>query len=1610
MLAEPSTLVLSAMALVVLFSLVVIVGVIFAIIYLAIKKRANKNQKPPIQPDSPPPVIPKTEVIPQKCPQCGTPLPAGALAGLCPACLLKMGVTTDTVSDAKQPANNPPSTSELAPLFPQLEILGLIGKGGMGAVYKARQKQLDRIVALKILPPGIGDDPAFAERFMREAKALAKLNHPGIVTLYEFGKADGLYFFLMEFVDGVNIRQLLHAGRVSAREALAIVPQICDALQFAHDQGIVHRDIKPENILMDRRGRVKVADFGLAKIIGGEGDKVSGEKSPMPSASLTDAGKVMGTPQYMSPEQIQAPGEVDHRADIYALGVVFYQMLTGELPGKKIEPPSKKVHIDVRLDEIVLRALEQKPERRYQQASILKTQVETFVTGAEHSEFSTKETTASAWPWRRAKMVGLILFAIVFGLAIVVTYLLPASYAATARVKLNRMVRQEQIQQIPPNLVVLPSAYDPYAIQTEFEVIRSERVLSRVAERLKLEEIWGKKYLSGEPLKTSGCVEMLRGRLMLAPVRNTTIFEITCFSDTATESAALANAVAESYRGFNQEQLSQYETNVSASKTIPVLEPKMFQVQIVDLAAPPRHPFKPNRPLNIFLGFMGGLMLGAFGLLLTLFLTPKKISTKTTNVQTSVNTWLALIDNGEFAQSWEVAAPYFQRKMAKEEWISRLQTARHPLGSVISRELVSDKPAQAGLWRILKFKTSFDGLLAATETVTFAKQADGKWLAVGYFIHPAGHERFRRLKKTFFVTVPVAILFTLIVRAYFLQPFHVAGGGVSPEIPIGSRILVWKFHPNIAPGDIIAHWHEYQVWASRVVSVTDSSVVINRNGQKDETISNATVLGKVVSVYWRGTPQSEVIEFFKSDYIGQTNFPFGDSIEITRVVRTKDRLMAKGHYNLVSADSAKLALNITTTSDNGVLTDSRQEMQISKGSGEFELVHTHLVPGLPHVTMYSTNGHGFAGVFFGNQAEAAEASRLNLSSYEDRDAKPLVFSSVIKCNVPENWVIDFDTGKTVELPEGLNKTGVGGEWGTWMTQSGMDAHSWRGTLTGFGDGDLLPALLLPEVAWQNMTAAELKNRLESPEFNAPLGGVNRMQAGGTYGFKTREGGFCLMQVLSGENGSGLKVHYKLAQNEKALPIAAASAVSNLAFGPVEERVIEPGSASRRALNLAFGNFVEPGPGRVLDFSERGTNSLRAAGADLYAQDGAPDGVLTTLDMRLCVGLYPQNPGETNLTFDVVTVDQLQTLLANAEKWRSTMESGHLSGIDLRLATGKITGTNVYLFITRNDVQGVLQITSFTENPRTIKIRYKLVQANSSAQNTEAPSMNYSEVVFKELAPRQWLDFESGRVVRMPRSISPDDNPAFDYASAVAWAKTNGMDLMPAPAASNPSALDFIGEKMIHLEREDWIGLSASELLAEMRHGRALFQEFASNNLSDELYTPLGSFDLPATFGFRTHSGDLGLLQITGFTENPRTIKIRYKLVQNTPAASGNYPGDWIWEANSETLARVPPIFLLRPSTLPANVAPFDIMDKDRYLARGKTLQQLIERVWSEKNSALHLFFVAKLPDEKFDFIATAQPRWWNTLEAEINERFHLVEQIEIHGGREMVVVKNVNAP
>ncbi|MDB6139997.1 MAG: hypothetical protein JWO94_3069, partial [Verrucomicrobiaceae bacterium] len=265
--------------------------------------------------------------------------------GLCPKCLMARAVILTEEGTLPAAATAAPSVEEISAAFPELEVLELIGRGGMGVVYKARQKSLRRLVALKLLAPERVQDPKFAERFAREAQALAALSHPNIVTVHDFGRVDapapalkggpGYYFLLMEFVDGVNLRQAMSAGRFTPEQALAIVPPVCEALQYAHDHGIVHRDIKPENLLLDKDGRLKIADFGIAKMLGTEASETFSQPA--------------GTPRYMAPEQQADPQKVDHRSDIYSLGVVLYELLTGEAPGSGLLPPSHRVQIDVRL-------------------------------------------------------------------------------------------------------------------------------------------------------------------------------------------------------------------------------------------------------------------------------------------------------------------------------------------------------------------------------------------------------------------------------------------------------------------------------------------------------------------------------------------------------------------------------------------------------------------------------------------------------------------------------------------------------------------------------------------------------------------------------------------------------------------------------------------------------------------------------------------------------------------------------------------------------------------------------------------------------------------------------------------------------------------------------------------------------------------------------------------------------------------------------------------------------------------------------------------------------------------------------------------------------------
>jgi hypothetical protein len=293
------------------------------------------------------------------CPACGgeVPLPHES----------RDGNAAPSLDSGKPPV---PDIAEISRSFDsRYQIKRLIGRGGMGAVYEGFDTRLDRRVAIKILPGGSDSKPGALVRFEREAKAMAALDHPNIVQIHDYGQTpDGNPYFVMEFIDGMDVHHLRHSGQLNLAGALDLVSQVCSALQYAHSRGIVHRDIKPGNILVNRDGVAKVADFGLAKVLGSE-------DQPHHDPTLTQSGTAVGTPDYMAPEQFDG-SHVDHRADIYSLGVMLYDLLTGSPPRGAWPPPSQRVQIDVRLDEIVLRALQQNPSARYQAASEVRADID----------------------------------------------------------------------------------------------------------------------------------------------------------------------------------------------------------------------------------------------------------------------------------------------------------------------------------------------------------------------------------------------------------------------------------------------------------------------------------------------------------------------------------------------------------------------------------------------------------------------------------------------------------------------------------------------------------------------------------------------------------------------------------------------------------------------------------------------------------------------------------------------------------------------------------------------------------------------------------------------------------------------------------------------------------------------------------------------------------------------------------------------------------------------------------------------------------------------------------------------------------------------------------
>ena len=384
------------------------------------------------------------------------------MRGLDPRDLMREAVEGKKVDPRQLAEEERIVRAEVIRHLPDVELFELLGRGGMGFVWRARQRRLDREVALKVLDLELGEKPDFAERFAREARALAKLNHPNIVTVFDYGQKGSFCYLIMELVDGTSLREVVRHGKLEPAEALALVPGICDALQYAHEHGVVHRDIKPENILLDAEGRVKIADFGLAKLVG----------TPAALVTLTGSQQVLGTLRYMAPEQLDRPLEVDHRADIYSLGVVFYEMLTGEIPMGRFDPPSVQSGTGARLDDIVMRTLEKEPDQRYQRAGDVKTDVSGIGAAAAASHcadacgpggklFSRGKGSSDSSP-RLSKLA--VASAVLFGISLVPILLVALVVTLTHRVPPPEDPAFTGVSELGPAFAEATSGFDPTGV------------------------------------------------------------------------------------------------------------------------------------------------------------------------------------------------------------------------------------------------------------------------------------------------------------------------------------------------------------------------------------------------------------------------------------------------------------------------------------------------------------------------------------------------------------------------------------------------------------------------------------------------------------------------------------------------------------------------------------------------------------------------------------------------------------------------------------------------------------------------------------------------------------------------------------------------------------------------------------------------------------------------------------------------------------------------------------------------------------------------------------------------------------------------------------------
>lgn len=286
-----------------------------------------------------------------------------------PELLIKHGYMTHSQVARLNMAMDEDSMYRPAQQIPGFQILCKIGQGAMAVVFKAKQLSLDRIVAIKVLPKRLSENPEFVERFYREGRAAARLNHPNIVQAFDVGESSGYHYFVMEYIDGDTIYEKITDGRcVPEADALRIIIQTAHALGHAHAQGLIHRDVKPKNVMLTKDGTVKLADMGLAREVGDY------------KTAAAEAGRAYGTPYYISPEQVRGDINIDCRADVYALGATFYHMVSGKVPfdgstpssvmhkhlKEPLVPPDHINHsLSMGIGEIIEVMMAKKPEDRY---------------------------------------------------------------------------------------------------------------------------------------------------------------------------------------------------------------------------------------------------------------------------------------------------------------------------------------------------------------------------------------------------------------------------------------------------------------------------------------------------------------------------------------------------------------------------------------------------------------------------------------------------------------------------------------------------------------------------------------------------------------------------------------------------------------------------------------------------------------------------------------------------------------------------------------------------------------------------------------------------------------------------------------------------------------------------------------------------------------------------------------------------------------------------------------------------------------------------------------------------------------------------------------------